>query len=101
VLEALQGHPEAGALWEKHINKILDDLDLDQLSCVGSFKELSCKISFLSIGEQLQAVLTFWLLSHIILFLFFRRSTAKELVRRLRYRVVTVSVRYEGTNELI
>jgi hypothetical protein len=28
VLKALQGHPEAGALWEKHINKILDDLDI-------------------------------------------------------------------------
>jgi hypothetical protein len=26
VLKALQGHPEAGALWGKHINKILDDL---------------------------------------------------------------------------
>jgi hypothetical protein len=28
VLKALQGHPEADALWEKHINKILDDLDV-------------------------------------------------------------------------
>jgi hypothetical protein len=28
VLKASQGHPEAGALWEKHINKILDDLDI-------------------------------------------------------------------------
>jgi hypothetical protein len=28
VLKALQWHPEAGALWEKHINKILDDLDI-------------------------------------------------------------------------
>jgi hypothetical protein len=28
VLKALQGPPEAGALWEKHINKILDDLDI-------------------------------------------------------------------------
>jgi len=26
VLEALQGHPEAGALWEKIITKILDDM---------------------------------------------------------------------------
>jgi hypothetical protein len=28
VLKALHGHPEAGALWEKHMNKILDDLDI-------------------------------------------------------------------------
>jgi hypothetical protein len=28
VLKALEGHPEAGALWEKHINKILDDFDI-------------------------------------------------------------------------
>jgi hypothetical protein len=28
VLKALQGHPEAGTLWEKHTNKILDDLDI-------------------------------------------------------------------------
>jgi hypothetical protein len=28
VLEALQGHPEAGAQWEKHIKEILDDLDI-------------------------------------------------------------------------
>jgi hypothetical protein len=28
VLKALQGHPEAGALWENHINEILDDLDI-------------------------------------------------------------------------
>jgi hypothetical protein len=28
VLNALQGHPEYGALWEKHINKILNDLDI-------------------------------------------------------------------------
>jgi hypothetical protein len=28
VLKALQGHPEAGALREKHINKLLDDLDI-------------------------------------------------------------------------
>jgi hypothetical protein len=28
ALKALQGHPDAGALWEKHINKILDDLDI-------------------------------------------------------------------------
>jgi hypothetical protein len=28
VLKALQGHPEAGALWEKYINKILDDIDI-------------------------------------------------------------------------
>jgi hypothetical protein len=27
VPKALQGHPEAGALWEKHSYKILDDLD--------------------------------------------------------------------------
>jgi hypothetical protein len=29
VLNALQGQPEAGALWDKHINKILDDLDIE------------------------------------------------------------------------
>jgi hypothetical protein len=28
VLKAFPGHPEAGALWEKHINKILDDPDI-------------------------------------------------------------------------
>jgi hypothetical protein len=28
VLKALQGHPKAGALWEKHINKILNDPDI-------------------------------------------------------------------------
>jgi hypothetical protein len=28
VLKALQGHQEAGVLWEKHSNKILDDLDI-------------------------------------------------------------------------
>jgi hypothetical protein len=28
VLTALQGHSEAGALWEKHINKILVYLDI-------------------------------------------------------------------------
>jgi hypothetical protein len=28
VLEALQRHPEAGAMWEKYINEILDDLDI-------------------------------------------------------------------------
>jgi hypothetical protein len=28
VLKALQGPPGAGALWENHINKILDDLDI-------------------------------------------------------------------------
>jgi hypothetical protein len=28
VLKALQGHPEAGALWETHINNILDDLKI-------------------------------------------------------------------------
>jgi hypothetical protein len=28
VLKALQGRPEAGALWEKHINKVLDDFDI-------------------------------------------------------------------------
>jgi hypothetical protein len=28
VLKVWQGHPEAGALWEKHINKILGDLDI-------------------------------------------------------------------------
>jgi hypothetical protein len=28
VLKALQGYPEAGALWEKHTNKTLDDLDI-------------------------------------------------------------------------
>jgi hypothetical protein len=28
VLEALQGHLEAGALWEKHVNKILNDPDI-------------------------------------------------------------------------
>jgi hypothetical protein len=28
VLEALQRHSEAGALWAKHTNKILDDLDI-------------------------------------------------------------------------
>jgi hypothetical protein len=27
VLKDSQGHPEVGVLWEKHINKILDDLD--------------------------------------------------------------------------
>jgi hypothetical protein len=26
--KALQGHPEAGILWEKRINKIIDDLDI-------------------------------------------------------------------------
>jgi hypothetical protein len=28
VLKALQGHPDAGALWKMHIKKILDDLDI-------------------------------------------------------------------------
>jgi hypothetical protein len=28
VVKASQGRSEAGALWEKHINKILDDLDV-------------------------------------------------------------------------
>jgi hypothetical protein len=28
VLQALQGHPEAGALWDEHINNIIDDLDI-------------------------------------------------------------------------
>jgi hypothetical protein len=28
VLKALQGHPEAGGMGEKHINKILDDFDI-------------------------------------------------------------------------
>jgi hypothetical protein len=28
VLKTLQGHSEAGALWEKHIKKILDYLDV-------------------------------------------------------------------------
>jgi hypothetical protein len=27
VLKVLQGHSEAGAMWGKHFNKILDDLD--------------------------------------------------------------------------
>jgi hypothetical protein len=30
VLTALQGHLEAGALWEKHINKILVYLDIER-----------------------------------------------------------------------
>jgi hypothetical protein len=29
VLKVLQGHPEASVLWEKHINKIVDDLDIE------------------------------------------------------------------------
>jgi hypothetical protein len=28
VLKALKGQPEAGALWEKYINEIIDDLDI-------------------------------------------------------------------------
>jgi hypothetical protein len=28
VLKTLQGHPEAGTLWEMHINKILNDPDI-------------------------------------------------------------------------
>jgi hypothetical protein len=28
VPKAFQGHPEAGALWEKHINKTQDDFDV-------------------------------------------------------------------------
>jgi hypothetical protein len=28
VLKASKEHPDAGALWEKYINKILDDLDI-------------------------------------------------------------------------
>jgi hypothetical protein len=28
VLKALKGHPEADAMWEKHINKIFDGLDI-------------------------------------------------------------------------
>jgi hypothetical protein len=28
AFDALKGHPEAGGLWEKHINKILDDFHI-------------------------------------------------------------------------
>jgi hypothetical protein len=40
VLKALQGHPEAGPLWEKHINKILDD----PISCTSHTSEISTEV---------------------------------------------------------
>jgi hypothetical protein len=34
--QGLQGHPEAGSLWEEHINKILDDLDIVSITLARS-----------------------------------------------------------------
>ena len=52
-------HPEAGALWEKHINKILDDLDIvycqirgDELDDAGTY-ELVHHIRGKAIADEL------------------------------------------------